>query len=127
MEFGRRIVDEGPHGRGQAGPPLRGRLGDMVDPDETRARVEEPAAGEIVKGRLDYKESRCDYPPFGRAKVRLKKEIISLGEPAPPADGCRAAEGRVPRPAFGRTFPHRPWRLRFEASSSIALCGLIGS
>lgn len=28
---------------------------------------------------LDYRESWCDEPPFHRMKVRLKKEIVSLG------------------------------------------------
>lgn len=36
---------------------------------------------DIVKGDFEHKESPCDEQPFGRAKVRLKKETISLGEP----------------------------------------------
>jgi UPF0176 protein len=30
---------------------------------------------------LEWKESRADQPPFGRLKVRLKKEIVTLGVP----------------------------------------------
>jgi len=35
---------------------------------------------EITRAPLTHKESRCAVPPFRRAKVRLKKETISLGE-----------------------------------------------
>jgi UPF0176 protein len=38
----------------------------------------------IGGGVLNYKESASDTPPFPRTKVRLKKETISLGEPANP-------------------------------------------
>lgn len=38
---------------------------------------------EIVKSDFSHKESYCDSQPFPRGKVRLKKETISLGEPAP--------------------------------------------
>jgi UPF0176 protein len=34
----------------------------------------------IVKADFEHKESLCGAQPFGRAKVRLKKETISLGE-----------------------------------------------
>jgi len=37
----------------------------------------------IVKNPFEHKESRCDRQPFGRSKVRIKKEIISLGEATP--------------------------------------------
>jgi UPF0176 protein len=30
---------------------------------------------------LEYKESDADYPPFDRMKVRLKKEIVTIGLP----------------------------------------------
>jgi len=30
---------------------------------------------------LDWKESSAEHPPFGRLKVRLKKEIVTLGVP----------------------------------------------
>lgn len=33
----------------------------------------------ITKGEFEYKESTCERQPFGRAKVRLKKETISFG------------------------------------------------
>jgi UPF0176 protein len=36
---------------------------------------------EIVHGEFEHKESVHETQPFGRAKVRLKKETISLGEP----------------------------------------------
>lgn len=36
---------------------------------------------EVVGGKISWKESRAAYRPFGRARVRLKKETISLGEP----------------------------------------------
>jgi UPF0176 protein len=39
---------------------------------------------EIVHGEFEHKESLSATQPFGRAKVRLKKEIISLGEPVSP-------------------------------------------
>jgi UPF0176 protein len=38
---------------------------------------------DIVKGDIEHKESYCDFQPFQRTKVRLKKETISIGEPAP--------------------------------------------
>src|SRR5690606_29365230 len=39
---------------------------------------------DIVRGEFEQKESACEHQPFGRAKVRLKKEVISLGEPVVP-------------------------------------------
>ncbi|MFA5580767.1 MAG: rhodanese-related sulfurtransferase [Paracoccaceae bacterium] len=30
---------------------------------------------------LDWKESQADDPPFGRMKVRLKREIVTMGQP----------------------------------------------
>lgn len=36
---------------------------------------------DIIKGKLEHKESICATQPFKRTKVRLKKETISLGEP----------------------------------------------
>lgn len=38
---------------------------------------------EVVGEAFEYKESLCDYKPFARTKVKLKKETISIGEPAP--------------------------------------------
>lgn len=32
-------------------------------------------------GDLEWKESTAEHPPFGRLKVRLKKEIVTLGVP----------------------------------------------
>lgn len=40
---------------------------------------------EIAHAWFDWKESYCDTQPFGKARVRLKKETISLGEPCPPS------------------------------------------
>lgn len=30
---------------------------------------------------LEWKEARSDHPPFGKMKVRLKKEIVTMGQP----------------------------------------------
>ncbi|WP_416369828.1 rhodanese-related sulfurtransferase [Tritonibacter mobilis] len=30
---------------------------------------------------LDWKEATADHPPFGKMKVRLKKEIVTMGQP----------------------------------------------
>ena len=35
----------------------------------------------VIKGKMEHKESFHDSQPFKRTKVRLKKETISLGEP----------------------------------------------
>ena len=42
---------------------------------------------DVAKGTFEYKTSRHDRQPFKRAKVRLKKETISLGESAPALKG----------------------------------------
>ena len=52
----------------------------------TRAAVDEfmhYLQSDIVFGPIQWKESIAAYQPFGKARVRLKKETISLGEPAP--------------------------------------------
>ena len=36
---------------------------------------------EVVGGPIRWKESEAEFQPFGKARVRLKKETISLGEP----------------------------------------------
>lgn len=36
---------------------------------------------ELIGEKIEWKESYADYQPFGKARVRLKKETISLGEP----------------------------------------------
>ncbi len=36
---------------------------------------------DIVKGPIRWKESQAQFQPFGKARVRLKKETIGLGEP----------------------------------------------
>lgn len=38
---------------------------------------------EVVGAPFECKESACGYQPFLRTKVKLKKETISIGEPAP--------------------------------------------
>jgi UPF0176 protein len=48
------------------------------------ALVTELQQGALFGGRLDHLElkfSRADTMPFGRMKVRLKKEIVTLGDP----------------------------------------------
>ena len=40
-------------------------------------------------GAFEHKESMFDKQPFGKAKVRLKKELISLGFPLPLREGAR--------------------------------------
>jgi UPF0176 protein len=48
------------------------------------ALVAELQQGALFGGRLDHLElkfSRADAMPFGRMKVRLKKEIVTLGDP----------------------------------------------
>lgn len=53
----------------------------------TREAIDEALAylsARIIKDPLEHKESLCESQPFARCKVRLKKEIIGLGEPVPP-------------------------------------------
>ena len=48
------------------------------------ALVTELQQGALFSGRLDHLElkfSRADAMPFGRMKVRLKREIVTLGDP----------------------------------------------
>jgi UPF0176 protein len=50
----------------------------------TRAHVDaflDYLQAEIVRGPFRWKESVAEFQPFGKARVRLKKETISLGEP----------------------------------------------
>ena len=50
----------------------------------TRANVDAFLAylqADIVHGPFQWKESLAEFQPFGKARVRLKKETISLGEP----------------------------------------------
>lgn len=51
---------------------------------------------DIVGGAFEHKESFSAAQPFKRAKVRLKKELISLGEP------CHPGESRDPSKRRGR-------------------------
>ena len=51
---------------------------------------------EVVGGPIRWKESHADFQPFGKARVRLKKETISLGEP-------------VSMRAFGQYVPPKDW------------------
>jgi UPF0176 protein len=65
--------------------------GTVAGPDDgIDALVAELRQGPLFGGRLDHLElkfSRADAMPFGRMKVRLKKEIVTLG--APKADPTR--------------------------------------
>ena len=36
---------------------------------------------DLIGAKITYKESFAEFQPFGKARVRLKKETISLGEP----------------------------------------------
>jgi UPF0176 protein len=36
---------------------------------------------DLIGSKITYKESYAEFQPFGKARVRLKKETISLGEP----------------------------------------------
>jgi UPF0176 protein len=58
--------------------------GTVAGPDEgIDALVEELRHGPLFGGRLDHLElkfSRAEVMPFGRMKVRLKKEIVTLGD-----------------------------------------------
>ncbi|MFE3836040.1 oxygen-dependent tRNA uridine(34) hydroxylase TrhO [Pseudogemmobacter sonorensis] len=47
---------------------------------------------------LDWKESRAEAPPFGRMKVRLKREIVTMG-----------VEGIDPRASTGHYVDPRAW------------------
>src|ERR1700740_570211 len=52
--------------------------------DGIDALVAELREGPLFGGRLNHLElkfSRADVMPFGRMKVRLKKEIVTLGDP----------------------------------------------
>ena len=60
-------------------------------PDAISALIAELQTGPLFGGRLDNLElkfSRASKTPFARLKVRLKKEIVTLGDPA--ADPTRA-------------------------------------
>ncbi|WP_438274102.1 oxygen-dependent tRNA uridine(34) hydroxylase TrhO [Nitrobacter sp.] len=54
-------------------------------PDAIDALVTELQSGPLLSGRLDNLElkfSQASVMPFARLKVRLKKEIVTLGDPA---------------------------------------------
>ena len=53
---------------------------------------------------LEWKESTSDSPPFGRLKVRLKKEIVTLGVP-----------GVDPKAAVGHYVRARDWNALISA------------
>src|ERR1700748_2353716 len=59
--------------------------GTVAGPDDgIDALVAELQQGALFGGRLDHLElkfSRADAMPFGRMKVRLKREIVTLGDP----------------------------------------------
>ena len=66
------LAEEGINGT-IAGPPdaLRGFIDDLKSSEKFRGRFAD----------LDVKWSTADDKPFRRAKVRLKKEIVTLGVP----------------------------------------------
>lgn len=53
--------------------------GTVAGPARKVRRLFEKLAQDERFNTLDYKESWCDHPPFYRMKVRLKKEIVSMG------------------------------------------------
>lgn len=53
--------------------------GTVAGPEYEVRRLFEWLAGDERFANLDYKESWCGRPPFYRMKVRLKKEIVSMG------------------------------------------------
>jgi len=50
---------------------------------------------EIIKDKFEHKESMDELQPFGRAKVRLKKEIVTMGMALPP--GSRRGKYASPK------------------------------
>jgi UPF0176 protein len=69
----------------------------LLTPEGVNSTIAGPRAGidgflaflksEVVGADFEHKESICAEQPFQRAKVKLKPETISLGEPACPVDG----------------------------------------
>ena len=91
---------------------------------------------DIVKGPIRWKESQAEFQPFGKARVRLKKETIGLGEPVSmkrfghyvePADwnALIAREGRRHHRYAQRLrgqSRHLPKRLSIPASRISSIC-----
>ena len=66
-------------------------------PDAIAALLDDLRAGPLFGGRLadlDAKLSGADAPPFRRLKIRLKREIVTLGDPR--ADPARRTGAFVP-------------------------------
>lgn len=59
---------------------------------------------------LEHKESRCECIPFGRLKVRLKKEIVTLGQP-----------DANPNEKAGQRVPPREWNQLIRDPDTIVL------
>lgn len=53
--------------------------GTVSGPEAAVRRLFRELAGDSRFSDLGFKESWCDHPPFYRMKVRLKKEIVSMG------------------------------------------------
>jgi UPF0176 protein len=53
--------------------------GTVSGPESQVRRLFEGFSDDPRFANLPYKESRCAHPPFHRMKVRLKREIVSLG------------------------------------------------
>lgn len=55
--------------------------GTIAGPDAGIAAVLAHIRGLPGCADLEWKESRSDHPPFARMKVRLKREIVTMGQP----------------------------------------------
>lgn len=63
---------------------------------------------DIVGAPVRWKESQADFQPFGKARVRLKKETISLGEP-------------VSMQRFGQYVAPRDWNALITAPDVVVI------
>lgn len=68
---------------------------------------------DIIKAPLEHKESFCETQPFARTKVRLKKEIIGLGEPVSPQ--------HVSSPKTGHYVDAKDWNAIISDPDTIVL------
>ena len=55
--------------------------GTIAGPDAGIAAVLDHIRGLPGCADLEWKDSRSDHPPFARMKVRLKREIVTMGQP----------------------------------------------
>jgi len=70
-------------------------------------------------GEFEVKESYAEKQPFGRAKVRLKKETISLGEPTPSLTLPHQGGGK--NQARGEYVEPRDWNALISDPDTIVL------